>query len=119
MKYTNKTKKKDSVVAYFNRLSPDHKKIALTLRTLIKKNVPEIHEQVKWGNPTFALRHDLFWIYSLSKKYITFGLFQGAELTKYDPQHRIEGTGKGMRHIKLYTMDDIYKPYFSRLIQKS
>jgi hypothetical protein len=50
----------------------------------------------------------------LYNDHVNLGLFHGAELTsKY---RRLEGTGKGMRHVKVRSVDEARDPTLSRLI---
>ncbi len=113
------SKKTNTVQTYFQRLDPHRKKIALTLRTMVRKSVPGIQEELKWGNPTYTVNKPLFWIYSLAPGYVSLGFHQGARLIKHDPKHVIEGTGKRMRHIKVFSTHDIDHPYFHHLIQRA
>ena len=45
------------------------------------------------------------------------GFFQGARLT--DPGGRIDGTGKGMRHVKVRALEDIDKVQFASWVSEA
>jgi len=116
---TPRAQELDRISAYFSRMEPDLKPIALALRKHILSIDPMITERLKSGNPTYSKKGDVLWIYALSKQWINLGFFRGAELLEFDTEGRIEGTGKGMRHIKFKTVDDIDRLYLTRLIMKA
>jgi hypothetical protein len=47
----------------------------------------------------------------LFEDHINYGLFMGARLNS----KRLEGTGKGLRHVKVYEMKDVDEEEFARL----
>jgi hypothetical protein len=49
------------------------------------------------------------------KAHVNLGFFQGADLP--DPAALLEGTGKGLRHVKLKTLDALGQPSVIALIQ--
>ena len=69
------------------------------LRSLPQKSLPDVVETVKWGNITYLLGgKNLAWII-IYKEHVDFGFFRGAELHS----QLLDGTGKGLRHIKTKT----------------
>lgn len=95
-----------------DKLSPAQKEITQELRSLVKKALPEIEETVKWGNITYILKSkNLAWII-LYDDYLDFGFFRGAELSS----KLLEGTGKGLRHIKIKEIKDINEAEIERLL---
>jgi hypothetical protein len=84
-------------------LPPDHRRVAERLRTIILDVDPAFKEAIKWGNPVFSKRKDALYIANQAK-YVQLGFFSGATLA--DPQGLIEGTGKGMRHVKVWEYDE-------------
>lgn len=64
-----------------------------------------VEECIKWRQLTFTYKGDLAFIYSFSKDYMNLGFMQAVKLS--DPKKLFEGTGKGMRHIKIYKPKDI------------
>jgi hypothetical protein len=50
-----------------------------------------------------------------NKNHVNLGFPQGAEMVIQG--HDLEGTGKGMRHIKIHALADIRKPAITRLVK--
>lgn len=79
---------------------PAKRKLALKVREIVLKTDPSIREAIKWGNITFVAYGNLAWILNYdTTDYINFGFFKGTELS--DPKKLLEGTGKGLRHVKI------------------
>ena len=94
------------------KLNPPQRKIADKLRTLTKKTLPEIIETVKWGNITYLLDgKNLAWII-FYKNHVDFGFFRGTELES----KLLEGTGKGIRHIKIPNDEDVPTEEIAKLL---
>jgi hypothetical protein len=102
-----------SVDAITHKLDPVKKELAEKLRSLIKKTLPDAVATVKWGNITYTLNNqNLVWLL-FYKDHLDFGFFAGAKLRS----KLLEGTGKGLRHIKIRTSQDINEPEFTRLLK--
>lgn len=87
------------------KLPQEKRLITLFYREQILSLHPDIHEDIKWGNLTFVYKGNLAFIYTYTTTvYMNLGFFRGTELN--DEHELLEGTGKGMRHIKLYSADD-------------
>jgi hypothetical protein len=98
----------DSKVEKFLLALPEPKLLlAEELRAIILGVFPEVTEAIRWNNLSFMYgKHDLAFIYTFKTvPYINFGFFRAVELD--DPKGLFEGTGKGMRHIKIQTSKDI------------
>lgn len=48
------------------------------------------------------------------KGYVNFGFFFGVDLP--DPQNLIEGSGKRIRHVKVYSLSDAKSPALEQLV---
>ena len=105
-----------TVDTYMAELAPAKRRMAEALRRLILSVDPELQESVKWGNPIYEKNGRVCYFADMGG-YMNLGFFQGARLT--DPEGRIEGTGKGMRHIKIRSLDDISQPQFSSWVQEA
>jgi hypothetical protein len=92
------------VTDYIQTAEADQKQIMEVLRELIHSSVRNVKEEFKWSRPVFASTHDFAYL-KTAKKYVTLGFFKFDNLN--DPNHKLEGTGKDMRHIKIKTMKDI------------
>jgi hypothetical protein len=91
----------ESVVESFFAALPGHKRArALRLRDIILEVHPNVVERIKWGNLTFVYSFETI-------SYINLAFFKGTLLP--DPKHLLEGTGKGMRHLKIHSEKDINK----------
>lgn len=70
-------------------------------------------ETIKWGNPTYISNgKNIAWILNY-KDHVDLGFFMGAKLHS----DLLEGTGKGLRHIKVRRPDDIKEEEFTRLLK--
>lgn len=88
--------------AYFDDLKPPIENITRWLRRLVKETAPDLREGLKWLNPTYMGKKNVIYIGAL-ERYVQFGFYRGAFLK--DPKGLLEGTGKGLRHVKVYMMD--------------
>jgi len=95
---------KKTVDSWLSELDSTLQRIAGALRKLILEAEPDLSEAIKWGNPTYE-KKGLVCYLAANRGYVSLGLFNGASLT--DPEGRIEGTGKKMRHIKVRSLEDI------------
>ncbi len=102
-----------TVEAIMESFDPGWRQIADGLRTLTKRTLPDVEETVKWGNITYLLNgENLAWIIAY-KDHLDYGFFKGAQLKS----KRLEGTGKGLRHIKVRSKEDLDEKEFARLIK--
>jgi hypothetical protein len=53
----------------------------------------------------------------IHKKHVNLQIWRGVELN--DPEGKLEGEGKSMRHVKIRTQDDINEEYFKLLLQNA
>lgn len=94
---------------YINKQGSPQKEICIRLREIIIDTFPDIIEEFKWGVPTYSVKkdgknHQKYYIGSF-KKQVNLGF----NIKDLDPENvgKLEGTGKTMRHIKIFSMDDI------------
>ncbi len=115
---TSSIKLKDgekSIAAYLKSLPKGQREIAEALHALIMKSVPKAEVVIKWGYPWYNLDGADFTYLAGVAKRINFGFPRGAELES----DLLEGTGKGMRHIKVATLDDIQPRVFTALLKSA
>ena len=74
------------------------------LRQLIHEAVPGTSEAIKWGFPVFAKNKDFTYL-RFSKNHITLGFYNIDRIE--DPDNKLEGSGKTLRHIKIRRKEDI------------
>jgi len=99
---------------YLRKLDPARRAIAVELRALILKAAPQIEEAIKWRQPWYSRRGLVCSIYTAGD-HLNLGFSRGVELD--DPHGLLEGTGKGMRHVKLRNVADIKKQQFAKWIK--
>jgi hypothetical protein len=104
-----------SLQEILGKLKPKQKEIVEKLRSLTKATLPNVVETIKWGNITYHLgENNLSWILIYSD-HVDYGFFRGAEL--YSPY--LEGTGKGLRHIRINDDKSLDEKEIMRLLQEA
>ncbi len=97
--------------------NPEVRKVARGLRSLVKKVVPGTTETVNaWGIPTFE-KGQPFCFYMVGKRHVTCGFHYGTSLR--DPQELLEGTGKNLRHVKLFGAEDLRRKGLRQLLREA
>ncbi len=86
------------------------------LRRLIKRAVPEAQEVVKWSWPWYVVNDNVAAI-MVTGDHVNIELARGADLA--DPSGVLEGTGKGMRHVKLRSARDVRELPVERLLREA
>ena len=88
--------------------------VAMAVRALVKKAVKGAEEYVNpWKIPSFDSNGPLC-CFMVGRDHVTFAFMRGAALP--DPEKLLEGTGKGVRHVKLRSVDDVKKPGVKKLV---
>ena len=105
-----------NVDSWISEHDPSIRQICEMLRNMIFVAGPGLKESIKWGNPVYEKRGKIFYL-SANDRYVSLGFFTGARLT--DPEGRIEGTGKSMRHVKVKALEDIDMDRFSSWIAEA
>jgi hypothetical protein len=88
--------------------------IARALRAQIRAAAPELTETVKWGAPCYVGQHEVVY-FAAYAAHVNLGFYRGAHLD--DASGRLEGTGKGLRHVKLRSVRETTAPEIRRLIR--
>ncbi len=102
---------------YISKLPWQQQEIASAVRKLVLGASPRLEETVKWGKPWFCCSDETICYIAAQKDYVNFGFARGSELP--DPEELLEGTGKGMRHIKLKTMKDVRRKPLTALVKEA
>jgi hypothetical protein len=97
---------------YINQQGSPQREICQHLRSLILKTLPGAKEEMRWGVPVFA--GGKFYIGAL-KDHVNLG-FSIKGLGKEDIA-LFEGSGKTMRHIKVYAVADIDERRIAELLK--
>jgi hypothetical protein len=103
------------VDAYASRVDPKLRRQFDEIRSIVRKALPGASEAVKWGVPYYSL--DGVGVASMAdySGHVNLYFLQGAKLSS----RLLEGTGKGMRHITVRTLDEIEEPEFVRLLKEA
>jgi hypothetical protein len=87
------------------------------VRALVKNSVKGSEEYVNpWKIPSVD-SHGPLCCFMAGKEHVTFAFFRGAVLP--DPEKLLEGTGKGVRHVKLRTVAEVKHPGVKQLIAEA
>ena len=107
----------NSVDAWFASLDDTIAPVAVQVRSLILASVPGMTECIKWGMPNYE-KGGMVCALRAGKGYVAlqFGTI-GTSLE--DPGGLLEGTGKGARHVKIRSQDEIKASLFSAWIQQA
>jgi hypothetical protein len=91
------------IEAYFAGLSGEVGGVARALRDRIEARGPHLDAKLSYGFPAWQ---GTSWVLSIvaHKAYCNLQIARGAELAFSYP-HRIEGTGKSLRHVKVRSLD--------------
>ena len=89
---------------FINGLEDDKKEIVISLRKLALAIAPESSEEIRWGGLVFSSDRPFCGIMAY-KKYVSVVFDRGAEIP--DPDNYLEGSGKNMRHLKIFQHEDI------------
>jgi hypothetical protein len=88
--------------------------VAKAVRALMKNTVKGVEEYVNpWKLPSFDSNGPLC-CFLVGKNHVTFAFLRGAKLP--DPEKLLEGTGKGVRNVKLRSVADVKRPGVKKLI---
>jgi len=91
--------------------------VAKAVRALVKEAVKGAEEYVNpWKIPSFDSNGPMC-CFMVGKEHVTFAFMRGAKLP--DPEKLLEGTGKGVRHLKLRSVADVKKPAVKKLITEA
>jgi hypothetical protein len=108
-----------SLTEHIDQLPPAVKKIYKILRTVARKNMPGAYEMVyhnALGYSTSASPWDrVCYIAHQPKGYINFGFFFGNDLP--DPTGIIEGEGKRLRHVKVFSVEEAKNEALQHLVE--
>lgn len=96
--------------------SNKHSEIENRLRKIILSVSDDISETIKWGWPTFVCNGNLCNIVQY-KNHPNLHFFNGTRID--DPERRLVGTGKGMRHLSFKTVGDIDESYIKKLVKSA
>ena len=113
----------DQLEALYAKLTPEVRPLMEELRKLVAEVVPRAEEGVHLGwsvvqyrKPGGSMR-DLAIALSPQRAYVNLEFGDGIDLP--DPAHRLEGTGKRLRHVKIRSLDDARNPAVRTLLEEA
>ena len=104
---------------FLSSLTEEKRRLAEMVRKIVLDADKKIEETIKWGNLAFIKnRKNIAFVYTYDKApYINFGFVKATSLK--DPNGLFQGTGKGMRHVKIYSKKDIDKNQFTAWLKEA
>ena len=102
--------------AFISQASPTIRPVLRDLRELVREELPEATEEIKWGRPVYSLNHIVCYL-AASTDHANLGFYRGIELP--DPHGLLEGEGKKLRHIKVYKREEIRRQWYRTLIRQA
>lgn len=103
-----------SVDQLLEKKEPQIRMLAQGVREVIRKAIPEAEERVKWSSPTYEVDGKNVACIMIYSGHVNLGFFMGA---KMKPE-RLEGTGKGLRHVKICELVDIDDKELTRILKE-
>jgi hypothetical protein len=99
------TRSVSSLLDDMRLLGGDQLQIAEAVRTQVRKTLPDVTEEVKYGGILFSSGGVQFGGVFAYKEHVSVEFGKGAAID--DPFGFLEGSGKGRRHLKLRSVGDI------------
>ncbi|MGP8125680.1 MAG: DUF1801 domain-containing protein [Nitrososphaerales archaeon] len=96
-------------------VDPRIRRLAEGVRRVIRQAAPEMQEFVKRGAPTYVANGRNAACIMIYKDHVNLGFYQGAKMKS----KRLEGTGKGLRRVKVRRLEDTDEREFSRLLREA
>ena len=107
----------DEIEDYLDAVPDEHRPTVDAIRDLLFDVHPEATETIKWSKPTYAVDGtDRFYVDHYTN-HVSLGFMQGTSLE--DPDGRLEGTGKNMRHVKFRDPDEVADPAVRSLVENA
>ncbi len=98
----------------------ENQQLIRDIRDAIIASGHDFTEGIKWGTPGYWLpvisRRNICYI-APHNDYVRLGFFNGA--TMPDPENLLEGTGKKLRHIKVYQVTDSNRQSLTNYVRAS
>ena len=108
-----------NLLDYWEIDNPALYEIVNSVRTRILQLSGTVEEEVKYGGILFAAPEPFCGIF-VYKQHVSVEFSHGAKIV--DPHGLLEGKGKGRRHLKLHTLEDVENKHLTdylRLAQKA
>ena len=106
-----------SVDEYIDLLGTPQNDVAAQLREIVLTCYPQLCEDIKWHVPVYSLGMTPIVSIERFKAHVNLKFFRGAELR--DRWNILEGTGKGVRHLKFRSTEDVDEVKLRELIDQA
>lgn len=107
-----------TVDEWLEKFAPDRQAIIRELIAVARRNMPGAHEFIYHDAVGYSVNDSPFdricYIAPQNKGYVNFGFFFGVGLP--DPKKLLEGEGKRIRHVKVWSEDEAKNPALAKLI---
>jgi hypothetical protein len=98
-----------------NISNPEISRLAKKIRTLAREAIPDAVEGIKMGVPCYSVNRKYIVLIGEYTNHVNLYFPQGAKLSS----DLLEGTGKGMRRIKISKESNIKRGEISKLLQQA
>jgi len=106
----------DSFSAWKKDQSAQNKKLITEIGQVIDRVVPGLETVVKWGQGCWTSGKDHKLFIHCKPDHIQLGFYKGSQL--HDPKNLLQGTGKFVKHVKIFSSSDIDEQAVRRLIKQ-
>lgn len=96
--------------------SPENVRRINALVRFVKQVAPEFTKTVKWGQGCFTLGDSHRAFMHAAPDHVQFGFYIGSKLK--DPQRILMGSGKYVRHVKVFTSREIPREALRALLEQ-
>lgn len=94
----------------------DNQKLINALARIVKKTAPNFTPFVKWGQGCWVLGDTPKVYIHAEADHVQMGFYAGSKLK--DPRKLLVGKGKYVRHVKIYSTNDIPSEALTRFIKQ-
>ena len=111
----------DPAEPLLEKVNPEVRPLVQELRALVKEAILQVSERVHlgWSAIHYGVgggsMRDVIVALSPQRSYVNLELVDGIDLP--DPAHRLEGTGKRVRHVKIRSSEDARHPDVRALLE--
>src|SRR3972149_2105556 len=110
--------KRSNVFSEFFASTPDEWKPVVTeLRRLVEATAPALKEEKRYGMPQYTLGGPTVGSIMPASDHLNLGFYDGVDLK--DPKKRLEGTGKRLRHVKVFSVQEAKDPAVRALVKEA
>jgi hypothetical protein len=102
------------IESWFDMLPEEQRPLARALHAAVTAAAPALHATVRWGNLVYQHEGTNAVAIVPHKSHVNLQLFKGAAVAPMYPQ--LEGSGKGVRHLKLRNNAEVDADFIARVV---